>query len=70
MEGAERTARVQEALASLDEKHRAVVVLRFFNELSTRETAELLGIPEGTVMSRLKRALEKLRPLLGGLEEV
>jgi len=70
LEGAERTARVQEALASLDEKHRAVVVLRFFNELSTRETAELLGIPEGTVMSRLKRALEKLRPLLGGLEEV
>jgi DNA-directed RNA polymerase specialized sigma24 family protein len=31
---------------------------------STRETSELLGVPEGTVMSRLKRGLEKMRILI------
>ena len=69
VEDAERRGRVRQALAALDDKHRAVVVLRFFDERSTRETAQLLGIPEGTVMSRLKRALERLRSLLQGLEE-
>jgi RNA polymerase sigma-70 factor (ECF subfamily) len=51
---------VQSAVASLGEKHRAVVVLRMFNDCSTRETAELLGLPEGTVLSRLSRAMQEL----------
>jgi RNA polymerase sigma-70 factor (ECF subfamily) len=51
---------VRAAVARLGEKHRAVVVLRLFNDCSTRETAELLGVPEGTVLSRLSRAMKEL----------
>src|SRR6185503_6164092 len=53
-------ALVRAAVARLGEKHRAVVVLRLFNDCSTRETAELLGVPEGTVLSRLSRAMKEL----------
>lgn len=51
---------VRAAVDQLDAKHRAVVVLRIMEDRTTRETADLLGVPEGTVMSRLKRALQKL----------
>lgn len=40
--------------------HRAVVVLRMIDGYSTRETSRILGAPEGTVMSRLARAMERL----------
>jgi RNA polymerase sigma-70 factor (ECF subfamily) len=60
----ERRAAVLRALESLDAKHRAVVTLRFLDDRSTRETADLLGVPEGTVMSRLRRALAKLEDAL------
>lgn len=56
--------RVAEAFAGLEEPHRAVVVCRFFLELSVAETAATLDIPEGTVKSRLARALAKLEELL------
>ena len=65
LERAERRETVRRAVESLDGKHQAVVVLRIFEERSTREVATFLGIPEGTVMSRLKRALEKLAARLG-----
>ena len=55
---------VRAAVAALADKHRPVVVLRMIEGYSTRETAELLGIPEGTVLSRLSRALEHLKVLL------
>ncbi len=61
-------ARVRSAVDKLDLNGRSVVVLRILEERSTREAAEILGVPEGTVMSRLKRAMEKLevelRPLM------
>jgi len=60
VEAAERCAQVHAALQRLDAKHRAVVVLRMLEGYSTRETADLLDIPQGTVMSRLSRALDKL----------
>ena len=60
----ERKELVQRAIQSLDPKHRAVVVMRMMNGYSTKETAELLGIPLGTVLSRLSRAQEKLKQLL------
>lgn len=67
-EAGERVEAVHRALEELDGKHRAVVVLRMMEGRSTRETAEMLEIPEGTVMSRLQRALaklgRKLRPLI------
>lgn len=68
----ERRAVLERAVGALSDEHRAVVVCRLLEEFSTRETAELLRIPEGTVMSRLTRALEKLRVTLGhsGLEHL
>jgi RNA polymerase sigma-70 factor (ECF subfamily) len=55
---------VRNAVARLGEKQRAVVVLRLFHEYSTRETADILGLPEGTVLSRLSRAMKELQTLL------
>ncbi len=60
--------RVRAALARLPERDREVLVLRYLEQLATREVAEILGIPEGTVKSRHLRALERLRGLLGDLE--
>lgn len=50
-----------EALARLDLKHRSVVVLRYLLDWPESAIAESLGIPRGTVKSRLNRALSKLR---------
>ncbi len=55
---------VRRAIEQLDPIHRSVVVLRLINGYSTRETAELLDIPVGTVLSRLYRAQKNLRDLL------
>jgi len=55
---------VHEALDRLPPKHRAVVVLRMIDGCSTRETAEALDVPEGTVLSRLARAMKQLEQLL------
>ena len=48
------------ALGALPEKHRTVIILRYFNELSLNEIAAALGIPPGTVKSRLHQGLKKL----------
>ncbi|MEP6666571.1 MAG: SigE family RNA polymerase sigma factor, partial [Nocardioidaceae bacterium] len=53
-------ATVRAALAELSEPHRTVVVLRFFADLSEREVADIVGVPVGTVKSRLSRALDQL----------
>lgn len=52
---------VVEALQRLSDAHRAVVVLVDIDGLSYREAAEVLGVPVGTVMSRLHRARRKMR---------
>jgi len=49
------------ALGRLTPEHRAVVVLRFWADLSTDAIAERLGVPAGTVRSRLHYALGALR---------
>ncbi|WP_026370211.1 RNA polymerase sigma factor [Kallotenue papyrolyticum] len=55
---------VQQALAELDPKHRAVVVLFYLHEYSVQEIAEIVGVPEGTVKSRLFYARKLLRRYL------
>jgi RNA polymerase sigma-70 factor, ECF subfamily len=52
------------ALASLSPEHRAVIVLRHLLEYTPGEIAELLALPRGTVNSRLRRGLDRLREAL------
>ncbi|MBT8401614.1 MAG: sigma-70 family RNA polymerase sigma factor, partial [Rhodothermia bacterium] len=70
VEESERQRLVHAALGRLKADHRAVVVLRMLQGYSTNETAELLGVPAGTVMSRLSRALERLEELLAPVIEL
>ncbi|MCP4204685.1 MAG: sigma-70 family RNA polymerase sigma factor [bacterium] len=49
------------ALSTLPEKHREILVLRDYQDLSYEDLAAVLGIPLGTVMSRLHAARKKLR---------
>jgi len=58
--------RIQEAVAALGEKHRLVFILAVIEELSYKETAEILEISIGTVMSRLFYARRYLRETLKG----
>lgn len=58
---------VRAAVAGLPEHYRAVVVLRHYEGLKFREVAEVLGIPEGTVKSRMAEALDRLAEALAGL---
>ena len=60
----ERTALVQEAVLSLPDASRAVLVLKEYEGLSYREIADTLNIPLGTVMSRLNYARKLLREKL------
>lgn len=62
-----QAARIRAALDALSAEHRAVVVLRLLDERSTKETAEILQVPEGTVLSRLSRAVRQLRVTLGAV---
>jgi len=53
--------RLLQAMDSLDTKHRSVLVLRYFNDLSYQEIAEALEIPLGTVKSRINQSLKYLK---------
>ena len=54
-------ASLLDALAALPPEHRAVIVLRHLLEYTPGEIAELLGLPRGTVNSRLRRGLDTLK---------
>jgi DNA-directed RNA polymerase specialized sigma24 family protein len=59
---------VHASLAALDVKHRSVVVCRYLLGWSVAETAAALGVREGTVKSRLHRALQSLQSALHHLD--
>jgi RNA polymerase sigma-70 factor (ECF subfamily) len=63
-ETGERISVVRQAIATLDERHRSVVVLRLLVGLSTKDTATMLQLPQGTVMSRLARGITTLQQRL------
>jgi RNA polymerase sigma-70 factor (ECF subfamily) len=66
LERKELYARIMEALDKLPDDQRQVVLLRELEGLSYKEIAEVMDIPEGTVMSRLFYARRKLQQLLAG----
>ncbi|HUS30324.1 MAG TPA: sigma-70 family RNA polymerase sigma factor [Kofleriaceae bacterium] len=64
LEGAQMEKVLQEAIATLDEDQRTVVILRDVEDLSIEEICEITGLADGTVKSRLHRARLVLRKKL------
>jgi RNA polymerase sigma-70 factor (ECF subfamily) len=60
--------RVTQALTTLSDEQREVVRLSFIHDMPHAQIAESIGIPLGTVKSRLRLAYERLRPLLEDLQ--
>jgi len=71
---AERKIRLQEALNTLDPMDREVLALRHFEQLTTPEVAQVLGIKEAAAGKRYLRALKRLKEILarmpGGMREL
>ena len=63
---AERKAQVSRILAELKDGEREVLELAYFSDLSQAEIAERTGLPLGTVKTRMRTALIKLRDSLAG----
>jgi len=68
VEQEERARKVRQAIATLSEDHRAVLILRDLDGYSYEEIAQILAIPIGTVRSRLHRARLELRERLKSSE--
>ena len=64
LERLERAGQVQAGLTRLSEEHRAILVLREVDGCAYEEIAEILGLPVGTIRSRLHRARMQLREQL------
>lgn len=57
---------IRDAVAKLPEIHRAVILLFYYHDMTHDEIASILGIPKGTVKSRLHRAIQLLKDELEG----
>ncbi|MET7401045.1 SigE family RNA polymerase sigma factor [Dactylosporangium sp. NPDC005572] len=68
--GVTTTVAVREALAALAPKQRAVLVLRYFEDLTETQAASVLGVTVGTVRSQTRDALARLRKLAPALTDV
>ena len=66
----EFSARLRECVDRLPERHRRVILLRFFQDASLPDMARVLGCSVGTVKSRLHHALEKMRKMKMNLPEL
>jgi len=64
MEGAERDAKVRDAIEELPWEYRELIVLRHYGELAYEEIAETKGMPLGTVKNKLFRARQMLKAML------
>lgn len=62
----DRARRVRELVARLPERLSQAILLRYFEELSEKEVAERLGVPVGTVKSRVHHGLKKLAESMNG----
>jgi RNA polymerase sigma-70 factor (ECF subfamily) len=60
--------RIRQAMDRVDEQKRAILALRAYEQLSYEEIAEHLGVPVGTVMSRLNRARAALKAEMDAIE--
>jgi RNA polymerase sigma-70 factor (ECF subfamily) len=67
LSGIERGERVRAAMRRLSAEQSKVIELSFFEEKPHPEIASALGIPLGTVKSRIRLAMNRLRELLGDL---
>jgi RNA polymerase sigma-70 factor (ECF subfamily) len=65
----EQRSEILDAIASLGERHRLVVILRYYAGFTNEEIAQTLDIPSGTVRSRLYTARQRLKRLLIAKEE-
>jgi RNA polymerase sigma-70 factor (ECF subfamily) len=65
---AQREARVRNALATLSEEQQSVIRLSFFSDTPHGEIAAQLGLPLGTVKSRIRLAVARLREILGEMQ--
>jgi RNA polymerase sigma-70 factor (ECF subfamily) len=65
LEARDRAEEIRAAVARLEPNRRLALLLREVEELSYEEIADMTGVPVGTVRSRLARAREELRQLLG-----
>ena len=65
----ELSSRIEAALETLPEYHRAVILLREVEGLSYEEMAKVLRVPKGTIMSRLFHARRKMQQQLEGYLE-
>lgn len=64
LEGLQLERLVQQAIAQLDEEHRLLIVLRDVEDLSYEEIAQITGLAEGTIKSRLHRARMALKEFI------
>jgi RNA polymerase sigma factor (sigma-70 family) len=64
---AELDERMHDALLGLPDRQRAAIVLRFYEDLSDVQTAEVLRCSPGTVRSLVSRGMKTLRSELGGV---
>jgi RNA polymerase sigma-70 factor (sigma-E family) len=67
--GAEDRLELHRALGVLAPRQRAVIVLRYYEDLTEAQTAEALGIAVGTVKSQTRDAIQRLRVIVPGLSE-
>ena len=64
VEAAEQARRVWQAVGELEPQDQTLLYLRYFLDVSERETAQAIGRPAGTVKSRLHRVLRRLRGVI------